>query len=348
MLKRCNGCGVILQNIEESKPGFVKDMNHDLCLDCFNLKHYSKVNSVIINTGDMPQIKEEALIIYVLSINHLSLRLKYRLDRHFPNSNFILVLNHIDTLEPSVNLNRMIQTIRREANLLQMKFSDIIPVSALQNKYIDVLIDAIRLHQKNRNVYLVGFQNSGKSLLFKRIASHFNIETTVLSGKKPGLTLADFEVPLFGHRLIDTPGIYLPGSIASFLPYESYKDLIIETKVKPRIYQLNEMQSLYMGGLGVVSYLEGGFKGIACYASPALDIHRSKYDETYEKFHQTQQTFKHIIQDVKFVKKTYKLQPEKAYELAISDVAMVHIKGKAVIEVYFPETMRVLLEEALY
>jgi ribosome biogenesis GTPase A len=347
-LKRCNGCGVILQNIEESKPGFVKDMNHDLCLDCFNLKHYSKVNSVIINTGDMPQIKEEALIIYVLSINHLSLRLKYRLDRHFPNSNFILVLNHIDTLEPSVNLNRMIQTIRREANLLQMKFSDIIPVSALQNKYIDVLIDAIRLHQKNRNVYLVGFQNSGKSLLFKRIASHFNIETTVLSGKKPGLTLADFEVPLFGHRLIDTPGIYLPGSIASFLPYESYKDLIIETKVKPRIYQLNEMQSLYMGGLGVVSYLEGGFKGIACYASPALDIHRSKYDETYEKFHQTQQTFKHIIQDVKFVKKTYKLQPEKAYELAISDVAMVHIKGKAVIEVYFPETMRVLLEEALY
>ena len=159
MLKRCNGCGVILQNIEESKPGFVKDMNHDMCLDCFNLKHYSKVNSVTINTGDMPQIKEEALIIYVLSINHLSLRLKYRLDRHFPNSNFILVLNHIDTLEPSVNLNRMIQTIRREANLLQMKFSDIIPVSALQNKYIDVLIDAIRLHQKNRNVYLVGFQN---------------------------------------------------------------------------------------------------------------------------------------------------------------------------------------------
>lgn len=348
MLKRCSGCGVILQADNAEQAGYVKDISHDLCLDCFNLKHYSKVNSVTIHTGDMPQIKEEALIVYVLSINHLSLRLKYRLDRHFPNSPVILVINHIDTLEPSVNLNRMIQQIRREANRLQMKFVDVIPVSALQDKYVDVLIESIGHHQKNRNVYLVGFQNSGKSLLFKRIASHLNLETTVLSGKKPGLTLADFDIPFQGCRLVDTPGIYLKGSIASFLPYESYKDLIIETRVKPKIYQLNERQSLYLGGMCAVSYLEGGFKGIACYASPAMQIHRTKYDETYEKFHQMQPSMKHTIEGVKFVKNTFRLEPDQAFELAISDIAMIHIKGKAAIEVYAPDTMRIVLEEALY
>ncbi len=348
MLKRCSGCGVIVQTVDETKPGFIKDLNHELCLDCFNLKHYSKVNSVSIHTGDMPHIKEEALIVYVLSVNHLSLRLKYRLERHFPNSTFILAINHIDTLESSVNLNRMIQSIRREANLLQMKFVDVIPVSALQNKYVDVLIDSIKHHQKNRNVYLVGFQNSGKSLLFKRIGSYYNIETTVLSGKKPGLTLSDFEIPFHGYRLIDTPGIYLPGSIATFLPYESYKDLIIESKVKPKIYQLNEMQSLFLGGMCAVSYLEGGFKGISCYASSALQIHRTKYDETYEKFHQVKTTLKHVIDGVTFVKKTFKLKDDQSYELAISDIAMIHLKGKALIEVYLPESMRVTLEEALY
>ncbi|MDX9807201.1 MAG: GTPase [Acholeplasma sp.] len=348
MLKRCSGCGVVLQDANETKPGYVKDLNHDLCLDCFNLKHYSKVNSVTIHTGDMPQIKEEALIVYVLSVNHLNLRLKYRLDRHFPNSPVILVINHIDTLEPSVNLNRMIERIRQEANKLQMKFVDVVPVSALQDKYVDVLMASIEHHQKQRNVYLVGFQNSGKSLLFKRIASHLNIETTVLSGKKPGLTLADFEIPFNQNKLVDTPGIYLPGSIASFLPYDSYKDLIIETRVKPKIYQLNEQQSLFFGGIFAVSYLEGGFKGIACYASPAMEIHRTKYDATNEKFIQLQSTMKHSILGVNFIKQTYRLQPDVAYELAISDVAMIHIKGKATIEVYLPETMRVTLEEALY
>lgn len=348
MLKRCSGCGVILQSEDETKSGFVKDTAHDLCLDCFNLKHYSKVNSVTIHPGEMPIIKTEALIIYVLSINHLSLRLKYRLDRHFPNSPVILVLNHIDTLDTSVNLNRMIQTIRQEANRLQMKFVDIVPVSALQNKYIDVLLDSIKTHQKKRNVYLVGFQNSGKSLLFKRIAEHLQIETSVLSGKKPGLTLADFDIPLFGQKLFDTPGIYLPGSIASLLPYETYKDLIIEARVKPKIYQLNELQSLYFEGICAVSYLEGGFKGIACYASNAMTIHRAKYDETYEKFHDMQPQFKHRIEGAKFIKKTFKLNPDVAYELSISDIAMVHLKGKATIEIYYPETLRIVLEEALY
>lgn len=348
MLKRCSGCGVILQTEDDTKAGFIKDQTHDLCLDCFNLKYYSKVNSVTIHPGEMPIIKEEALIIYVLSINHLSLRLKYRLDRHFPNSPVILVLNHIDTLDASVNLNKMIQKIRQEANKLQMKFVDIIPISALQNKYIDVLMDSIKQHQKNRNVYLVGFQNSGKSLLFKRLANRLNIETSVLSGKKPGLTLADFSIPFNGAKLTDTPGIYLPGSIASFLPFDLYKDLLIESRVKPKIYQLNEQQSLFFGGLFAVSYLEGGFKGIACYASNALEIHRTKYEETYEKFHSQQDTFKHQIKDQKFVKKTFKLNSELAYELSISDVAMVHLKGKAMIEVYAPESMRILLEEALY
>jgi hypothetical protein len=79
-----------------------------------------------------------------------------------------------------------------------------------------------------------------------------------------------------------------------------------------------------------------------------MQIHRSKYDQTYEKFHQIQSTMKHIIEGVTFVKKTFKLQADKAYELALSDIAMIHIKGKATIEVFAPESMRIILEEAFY
>ena len=68
--------GIILQDQNDHALGYIKSLDHDLCLDCFNLKHYSKVRHETVVKGDMPQVSEAALIIYVLSVNHLSLRLK--------------------------------------------------------------------------------------------------------------------------------------------------------------------------------------------------------------------------------------------------------------------------------
>lgn len=347
-MKKCSGCGVILQTNTEKALGYVKSIEHDLCVDCFNLKNYSKVTNQEILKGDMPTIKEEALIIYVLSVNHLSLRLKYRLDRHFPNSKSILVLNHLDTLEKSVNINRMIHKIREEANILKMRFEEIIPVSALQNYNIDLLIDTISHYQNHQNVYLVGFQNSGKSLLFRRIAEKMKHSTNVLSGKKPGLTQGQFDMPFNDRKIIDTPGIFLDGGIAEFLPYEAYKELLIESRVKPTIYQLDEQQSVYLDGIGVFSYLEGGFKGISFYASSKMQLHRTKYDSSYVKFDsRKEQLFKNSVSTT-FVKQVFRIKEAKRYEVAFADIAFVHLMGPAVVEVYTPKGFRVVLSEALY
>ncbi|MDY0211017.1 MAG: GTPase [Acholeplasma sp.] len=347
-MKKCNGCGIILQSDSEQALGYVKSLDHDLCMDCFNLKHYQKVKNQTIIKGDMPYVKEEALIVYVLSVNHLSLRLKYRLDRHFPNSKSILVLNHLDTLEKSVNVNRMIHKIREEANVLKMRFEEIIPVSALQNYNIDLLIQTLNYYQNHHNIYLVGFQNSGKSLLFKRILEKQHVETTVLSGKKPGLTQGTFEMPYQDKLIIDTPGIFLEGGIAEFLPYESYKDLAIETRVKPTIYQLNEGQSVYLDGIAVFSYLEGGFKGISFYTSSKMNLHRTKYDETYLKFETRKNALFNNSIETEFKKHKFKLKGHQKMEIAIADVAFIHLSGEATVEIYAPVGLRVTVVEALY
>ena len=39
--KYCSGCGIKLQNENETKKGFVKDLSHELCLSCFRLKKWN-------------------------------------------------------------------------------------------------------------------------------------------------------------------------------------------------------------------------------------------------------------------------------------------------------------------
>lgn len=347
-MKRCSGCGIILQDQNDHALGYVKSLDHDLCLDCFNLKHYSKVRHETVVKGDMPQVSEAALIIYVLSVNHLSLRLKYRLDRHFPNSRYILVLNHADTLESSVNLGRMIHKIKHEAGQLKMKFDDIIPTSALQDHNIDLLIDSMMTYQENRNIYLVGFQNSGKSLLFRRIAEHLNQETPVLSGKKPGLTQSNFEIEFNHKKLIDTPGIFLEGGIASYLHYDQYKNIQIDSRVKPRNYQLDPLQSVYIGGIAAFSFVEGAFRGITFYAAKQLNLHRTKYDSMYQKFIERKGDLFLPTTDEAYVKHTFITKEDIKYDIAIADICFIHFEGKGKFEVFAPKGLIVILSEALY
>lgn len=346
--KKCQGCGVKLQTSDITKLGYVLDMNHDLCKDCFNLKHYHKVKDGI-DTASMPIIEENALVVYVLSVNHISERLKYRLDRHFYGSEFILVINHIDTLEQSVNLNRMIHKLREETNRLQMKWLDIVPVSAKTGKYVNELIETLAYFQRNRNIYLVGYQNSGKSTLFQKIAQTNNIDVSVLAGKKPGLTQDLFDIPFGTKKLFDTPGIYLEGSIAEYYPFEIYKDLIVEQKIKPTIFQLNESQSVIIGAQAIFSFLKGGFKGISFHFNKSVSLHRTKYENAYELFDKHKGSlFKPYNETHTYVKQTFKLNQDTKYEITISDIGVIHIKGDAIIEMYYLKGLRLTLTESLY
>lgn len=42
MTKKCSGCGVLLQNDNINKEGYVDDLNKDICERCFKLKYYGE------------------------------------------------------------------------------------------------------------------------------------------------------------------------------------------------------------------------------------------------------------------------------------------------------------------
>ena len=46
MSKYCLGCGVLLQDKEEKKEGYVSDISQNYCKRCFRMTHYHELSSV--------------------------------------------------------------------------------------------------------------------------------------------------------------------------------------------------------------------------------------------------------------------------------------------------------------
>ncbi len=93
-----------------------------------------------------------------------------------------------------------------------------------KQKNVDELIELIKKKQQNRDIYVVGSTNVGKSTLINSIIKTLSgVENLITTSKFPGTTLDKIEIPLDnGTSLIDTPGIIQKDQIAHIL---SPKDL---------------------------------------------------------------------------------------------------------------------------
>ena len=40
-MNKCTGCGIILQIVDKTKPGYTLKIDNELCERCFKIKHYN-------------------------------------------------------------------------------------------------------------------------------------------------------------------------------------------------------------------------------------------------------------------------------------------------------------------
>ena len=71
MTKKCSGCGVLLQNDNINKEGYVDDLNKDICERCFKLKYYGEYKEVTLDNKDYQNILNS-------SLSYLTTKLKLR------------------------------------------------------------------------------------------------------------------------------------------------------------------------------------------------------------------------------------------------------------------------------
>lgn len=298
---RCIGCGSVIQSSDPNKLGYTPKAavqkglaNHELyCQRCFRLRHYNQIAPVSLTDDDFLQLLNQirdanALIVYVVDVFDFNGSIIPGLHRFVGNNPVLLVGNKEDLLPRSLHRTRLRDWLRQQANMAGIRPVETLLVSAKKNHQIEHLLEQIEKHRKHRDVYVVGVTNVGKSTLINQIIKQrTGVKDLITTSRFPGTTLDKIEIPLDdGQQLIDTPGIIHQHQMAHVLPAEDLKLVSPQKEIKPRTYQLNDGQTIFLGGIGRFDYIKGPKVGVVAYFDNNLTLHRTKLsnaDDFYKK-----------------------------------------------------------------
>jgi len=294
---QCVGCGVEIQTERPDELGYAPksalEKEAIICQRCFRLKHYNEVQDVSLTDDDFLKIlngigQTDGLVVKVVDIFDFNGSWLPGLHRFVGNNKVLLVGNKADLLPKSIKKNKLIHWMKREAKELGLKSVDVFLMSAQKGQGIREIAEAIEHYREGKDVYVVGCTNVGKSTFINAIIKEVTGEKDIITTSQyPGTTLDMIDIPLDnGASLYDTPGIINHHQMAHYVDKRDLKLISPKKEIKPKVYQLNEGQTLYFGGLARLDYVQGGRKSLTCYVSNDLHIHRTKVekaDELYEK-----------------------------------------------------------------
>ena len=200
----------------------------------------------------------------------------------------------------------------------------------------------------------VGTTNVGKSTLInKLIEQSVGEKDVVTTSRFPGTTLDMIDIPLDEKSfMFDTPGIIQSHQMTNYVSENELKIIIPKNEIKQRVYQLNEKQTLFFGGLARIDYVSGGKRPLVCFFSNDLNIHRTKTEKANDLWKsqlgallsppQDAQQFN--LNDVKAVR----LETGKTKrDIMISGLGFITIDAGAKVIVRVPKHVDVILRNSI-
>ncbi len=364
---KCIGCGATIQTTDPKEIGYtpkssIEKMDRQLiyCQRCFKLKHYNEVQDVSLTSDDFLKIlqkvgESDALVINIVDIFDFSGSMVAGISRHINGNDILLVGNKVDLLPKSVNKTKLNHWMRRSLKEMGLKPLDVALVSAAKGLGIDELMKMIEKYRKGRDVYIVGCTNVGKSTLVNRIIKRFTEEREdiITTSHFPGTTLDIIEIPLDEKTaIIDTPGIINEHQLAHYVSPKVLKEMTPKKEIKAGVYQLNDQQTLFIGGLARMDFVKGERTSFITHFSNALHIHRTKLEKA-DHLWQTQagNVLKPIVENAEGIapmeKHVYHIGNEKT-DLVISGLGWITLMGAGQeIVIQAPKGVGVLVRPSL-
>ncbi len=227
MIKKCIGCGIILQDKNPHKIGYVENFEQNYCQRCFKLKHYNEYSTSLkpILIDDFLKIinKGNKTIIYMVdffNINKITMEHYHKIKQEK-----ILVITKLDLIPKNIKISKIKKYL---IDYYKIK-EDIFFTSNIKKTNINLLINYIKT--RKNSIYLVGLTNSGKSSFINALLNKNDIVTSIM----PNTTLSNIKVLFDNVKIYDTPGI----NYNNFIYDNFYVNKKINTKkyIKPKTYQ---------------------------------------------------------------------------------------------------------------
>jgi len=332
MLKkdRCFGCGALKQNISKDEVGYVKNLEFNYCESCFKIANYGQSN-LHFHPNSYLEIKEDSLIFIISSIMQIDLLFSLPIKRIQPKAKYVYLINQIDLLPKETNFNFLYNNILKNARLNNVYYDDIFLISAINKRDIIDLKEYI-LKDERSNIYLFGYQNSGKTTILKALTGN----ETALNINKSGLTQDIISEPFFNKIIFDMPGIFKEGYLASFLGFDSYRKMLPYKKIKPKIYQLKSTQKLVINNFIEITF------------SNSLQANFIIFINDYNKIMKYNVENKNNYLDNNFEYEIKKIKVgEDKMQITIADLCFIQVLGKFNIEVKLPKKMHISIIKSM-
>ncbi|MBA4493074.1 ribosome biogenesis GTPase YqeH [Paenactinomyces guangxiensis] len=286
----CEGCGISVQTEEPSALGYVPpaalEREMVLCQRCYRIRHYGEIGTVNQNPDIYLQKLGEiagtdSLVVQVVDLFDFSGSWIPGIHRHIGDNPLLLLANKIDLFPRSTKWGRLREWLVQSARDLGITPIDVELCSAAKGLNMNETITAIEKYRQGRDVYIVGATNAGKSTFINRLLREVGGESqdVITTSPYPGTTLDAIRIPLEdGKAIVDTPGIVRRDRISEWVSPRDLKIVVPGETIRPKVYQLNDKQTLFLGGLARFDYVRGPRQPFVCYVSNRLYIHRTKLD----------------------------------------------------------------------
>lgn len=326
-MSKCSGCGVKLQNNDNSIIGYTSNLNNNLCERCFRIRNYNEYKTVIKDNSDYIDIlkeinKTDDLVVLVVDLFNVNKNIE-DISKYIDND-ILLVLTKRDLL-PKSCYDEKFKKYFEDYNL---NIIDTVIISSLKNYNFDELYNKINDYKNSNNVYVVGFTNSGKSTLINKIIYNYSdYDTIITTSNLPSTTIDSIEVKVNDSlTLIDTPGLLDDGDIINYVDSFELKKIIPNKEIKPITYQIKDKQTIIIEDLLRLDVDK--YNSLTIYMSNNLNIKR-----IYKN-----------IDNLKNLKK-YELVLEDDSDIVIQGLGFIKITNKTKIILYIKEGISVFVRK---
>lgn len=319
MIKKCLGCGSVLQYIDPEGDGYIEKKNYsksDICERCFRIKNYGEYKQIVKTNQDFIKIlkdidKTNDLVILVLDV--LNLPKDLSMIKEYLDNNIIAVLTKRDLLPRSIKDEKLLKYLEN----YEIRFIDKMVVSSNKNYGFDELMKKINKYKISNNVYVVGYTNAGKSTMINKIIHNYtNQDSLITTSILPSTTLNTLDIKISDElTIIDTPGLLDKGNIMNDVSVDVLKKIIPKKFIKPLTFQIRKPQSIKIEDY--IQIVCNNSNDITFYMSNTLVVDRS---------------FKEFIPNEKY--KKYVIDVHKACDIVINGLGFISVKKADQIIIY--------------
>lgn len=322
-MKKCKGCGALLQDENPKKVGYSVNLEQDYCQRCFRLTHYGDNKLLRLKDVSNDEVydiyrenKDALFVVIVEAFDAMILNIDDLLS-HFKDYKVLLIINKIDLLPTNITENKIEAMFSKVlSSSLNSNIVSCLMTYKNDQSFNELFLDTVNNLNYGKIVF-AGRVNAGKSSLINKLLENNDLTISAY----PGTTLMANEIRYGDYLFIDTPGLNDDKSFVSHLEADKIKELIPLKTVKARTFQAYSDQSYIVEGLVSVNIKTRKSCSCTFYINNMLDIHRTKRENKESFIANHEKEFK------------IKLLPFKNNYYKVNKNLTVYLKGLGYIKI---------------